>query len=219
MANEIVKLEVPVNYKPRSYQRAFLDAMQERKRAVLVWHRRAGKDKTTLNFTITKMLERVGLYYYFFPTYAQGKKILWDGIGKDGFAFMKHFPDEIVADRNETEMQIKLTNGSIFQIIGTDKMDSIVGTNPIGCVFSEYALQNPKGWDLMRPVLRENGGWAVFVYTPRGKNHGHRLYDNVRKYPDRWYVSRLTIDDTYRDAPGEDKLPVVTAQMIQEDRE
>lgn len=151
--------------------------MHEKHRAVLVWHRRAGKDKTTLNFTIMKMLQRVGLYYYFLPTYAQGKKIIWDGIGSDGFAFMQHFPNYLVAGRSETEMQVTFRNGSVFQVIGTDKIDSIVGTNPIGCIFSEYSLQNPKAWDLTRPILGENGGWAVFVYTPRGKNHGHRLFE------------------------------------------
>jgi phage terminase large subunit len=212
---------IPHHYSPRSYQQDFFDAMWARKRAVLVWHRRAGKDKTTLNFTIMKMIERVGLYYYFLPTYAQGKKIVWDGIGGDGFAFMNHFPTELVAGKSETEMQVTLKNGSVFQVIGTDKIDSIVGTNPVGCVFSEYSLQNPKAWDLMRPILGENGGWAVFVYTPRGKNHGWRLYELAQQpvNRDRWYVSRLTVDDTFRDAEGEDGRPVFSAEQVQTERD
>ena len=83
------------------------------------------------------MCSRVGVYYYFFPTFRQGKRVLWDGIGGDGFRFMDHFPEGIVADRNSTEMKIRLRNGSIFQIIGTDNLDmSIIGANPVGCVFS-----------------------------------------------------------------------------------
>lgn len=138
---------------------------------------------------------QVGTYYYLFPTYAQGKKILWDGIDKQGFKFLDHFPPPLVRSKNEQEMQIELVNGSIAQIIGTDKMDSIVGTNPVGCVFSEYALQNPKGWDLIRPILRENGGWAVFAYTPRGHNHGKELYDMAKTNPD-WYCDLRTVRDT-----------------------
>jgi len=139
---------------------------------------------------------QVGTYYYLFPTYAQGKKILWDGIDRSGFKFLDHFPKELIAGKpNETEMQVVLINGSVFQIVGTDKMDSIVGTNPIGCVFSEYALQNPRGWDLIRPILRENGGWAVFPYTPRGKNHGKVLYDMARDNPD-WFCELRTVRDT-----------------------
>lgn len=189
-----------------------------KKRAALVFHRRAGKDKTCLNFTIRQMFPespggRIGTYYYFFPTYAQGKKILWDGIDGSGFKFLDHFPSQLVASKNETEMQVTLVNGSIFQIVGTDNIDSIVGTNPVGCVFSEYAIQNPRAWNLIRPILRENGGWAVFPYTPRGKNHGKDLYDMAKDNPD-WYAEVLTVRDTFR----EDGRPVVSEEDIDADR-
>ncbi len=50
------------------------------KRAVCVWHRRAGKDKTLLNIVVKKMLERVGTYYCFSPEFNQGSKALWDTV-------------------------------------------------------------------------------------------------------------------------------------------
>ena len=81
-------------------------------------------------------------------------------------------------------------------MVGSDNIDSIVGTNPVGCVFSEFALQDPRGWDFIRPILRENGGWAVFVYTPRGKNHGYQLYQMAKDNKE-WFCERLTVDDTY----------------------
>uniref|UniRef100_A0A6M3IM29 Putative terminase n=1 Tax=viral metagenome TaxID=1070528 RepID=A0A6M3IM29_9ZZZZ len=141
------------------------------------------------------MIEQVGTYFYFFPTYNQGKKILWEGRDKDGFKFTDHIPEEIRTRTNSTEMLIEIQNGSIFQVIGTDNIDSIVGTNPIGCVFSEYALQNPDAWRFIRPILAENGGWAVFNYTPRGKNHGFDLYQ-LAKREKSWFVELLTVDDT-----------------------
>lgn len=187
------------------------------KRAVLVWHRRAGKDKTALNYTISQMFPenggRIGTYYHFLPTYNQGKKIIWDGINFDGMKFMDHFPPELVASKNETEMQVTLTNGSIYQVIGTDKMDNIVGTNPVGCVFSEYSLQNPKAWDLFRPILRENKGWALFIYTPRGRNHGKQLYEMAKNNPE-WFCELRTVLDTER----EDGSPIITAADIENDR-
>jgi phage terminase large subunit len=166
-----------------------------KKRAVVVWHRRAGKDKTLINLVAKKALERVGSYYYFFPTYAQGKKILWDGTDKGGFKFIDHFPKQIVESKNDTELKIKLKNGSLFQIIGTDNYNAIVGTNPVGCVFSEYALQDPIAWDYIRPILAENGGWAVFNFTPRGKNHGYEIYE-MSKRTKGWFSQLLTVDDT-----------------------
>lgn len=142
------------------------------------------------------MWEKVGNYYYTFPTYSQGKKALWEGRGKDGVKYLDHFPKELIDGKpNDTEMKIKYKNGSLFQVIGVEDADKIVGTNPRGIVFSEYSLQNPKAWEYMRPILAENKGWAIFNYTPRGKNHGYKLYEIAKSNP-KWWVSKLTIDDT-----------------------
>lgn len=194
------------------------------KRAVLVWHRRAGKDLTALSWMIyAAVLGRPGTYYYFFPTYNQGRKILWDGMDAQGVPFLARIPDALQAGRNETEMQITIRRPdgklSIFQVIGTDKMDSIVGTNPIGCVFSEYAIQNPRGWNLVRPILAENGGWAVFAYTPRGKNWGWDLWKVAQSDPT-WFASMRTVDQTRRDAEGEPRYgePVVPPEAIEAER-
>ena len=167
------------------------------KRGVAVWHRRAGKDKSLINLAVKKAYERVGAYYYFFPSYTQGKKILWNGIDKDGFKFLNHIPEQLRARTNQAEMLIELSNGSIFQIVGSDNIDSVVGTNPVGCVFSEYALQDPRGFDFVRPILRENGGWAMFNFTPRGHNHGYDLYVMAKNNPD-WFCEILTVKDTLK---------------------
>ena len=189
-------IQIPNNFQPRDYQLPLLKAIDTGyKRAVVVWHRRSGKDKTLINLTAKKMFERVGAYYYFFPTYRQGKKILWNGIDKSGFKFLNHLPIELRKRTDSTDMLIEMKNGSIFQVIGTDNMDSIVGTNPVGCVFSEYALQDPQAWDFIRPILAENDGWAIFNYTPRGHNHGKDLFDMAEK-SDKWFCQLLTVDDT-----------------------
>ena len=167
-----------------------------KKRAVLVDHRRCGKDKSAINFTAKEMFRRIGAYYYFFPTYNQGRKIIWDGKDKSGFPFLGHFPQKLVKAVNSTEMKLTTINESILQVVGSDNIDTVVGTNPVGCVFSEYALQDPRGWDFIRPILRENGGWAIFPYTPRGKNHGWDLYLMAKDNPE-WYVELLTIKDTF----------------------
>lgn len=192
-------ITLPFKFTARHYQAPIMTAVgsseHQLKRGCLVWHRRAGKEKTCFNIMINEALKRVGLYYYLFPTYAQGKKILWDGIDKNGMPFLSHIPEEMIAKKNETEMQITMFNGSIIQIVGTDKLDSLMGTNPIGAVLSEYSLQDPRGWDLLRPIFSENGGWAIFDFTPRGKNHAFRLY-RMAKYNSSWHCELLTVDDT-----------------------
>ena len=192
-----INIQLPHAYKCRDYQAPFWRAMRDGvKRAVLVWHRRAGKEKTCWNYLITQAVKKVGIYYYFFPHFSQGRKILWDGVDKDGFRLLDHIPkDLILGTPNSTEMKVRLKNGSLIQIIGTNNIDSIVGTNPIGCVFTEYSLQDPVGWQLIRPILVENGGWAVFNFTPRGSNHGKDLYDMANKN-DNWFCQLLTVKDT-----------------------
>lgn len=150
-----------------------------------------------------------GTYYYFFPTFAQGRKILWDGIDKNGFKFLDHFPKEFIRSKNDTQMQIVTKRGSICQIIGTDNIDSVMGTNPIGCVFNEYALQTPRAWEFIRPILAENGGWAIFNFTPRGMNHGHKMLQQAREYG--WFSQVLTVKDT--GAISEDVLDDERKQM------
>lgn len=148
-----------------------------------------------INIVAAEMAENIGNYYYLFPTYAQAKKAVWDGKDINGTSYLSYFPKELVDSRNDTEMKIKYKNGSIFQLIGVEDSDKVVGTNPRGIVFSEYSLQNPKAWEYLSPILAVNKGWAIFNYTPRGKNHGYKLYEIAKKNP-KWFVSKLTVDDT-----------------------
>lgn len=192
-----IEIRLPLGYKCRPYQVPFWEAAKKGfKRFVLVWHRRAGKEKTCWNYLIMQAVKKVGIYYYFFPHFSQGRKILWDGVDKDGFRLLHHIPTAIIdGNPNSTEMKIRLRNGSLIQIIGTNNIDSIVGTNPIGCVFTEYSLQDPRAWQLIRPILVENGGWAVFNFTPRGANHGKDIYDMAKSNPE-WFCQLLTVADT-----------------------
>ena len=143
-----------------------------------------------------KIFEKVGAYYYVFPTYAQGKLVLWNGADKDGMRFLDHFPKETRLRKTDTPMLIEFKNGSTFQVIGSDNIDSIVGSNPIGVVFSEYSLQHPQAWDFLRPILAENGGWAIFNFTPRGENHAKELLDYAKTDKENWCTSILSVDDT-----------------------
>jgi hypothetical protein len=156
-------ITIPYKFEPRTYQKELLAALDSGyRRAIAVYHRRAGKDKTMFNALVKKSLQRKGVYYYFFPEYAQGRRVIWDGIDGSGFKFLDHIPEPLIQSKNSTDMKIVLTNGSVIQVMGTDKFDKVRGSNPVGCVFSEFAFQNPKAWNIVRPILGENQGWAIF---------------------------------------------------------
>jgi hypothetical protein len=184
------------------------------KRACLVWHRRAGKDSTSLNFTAKEMFKRKGNYWHLFPKQTQARKAIWNGINSDGQSILDQvFPEAVRARTSSQEMMIELKNGSTWQLAGSDNYDSLVGANPVGVVFSEWSLCDPNAWAYIRPMLAENGGWAVFIYTPRGKNHGFTLY-NMAKKADEWFCQNLTVNDTKR----ADGSPVISPEAIETER-
>ncbi|MDB4312145.1 hypothetical protein N9937_01815 [bacterium] len=211
MANVIT---LPHEYNPREYQKPIWKALfeEKKKRLLCLWHRRAGKDKTCVNIIVAAAHETIGSYYYLFPELKQARRVIWEGIGKDGKRFIDHFPKDLIKRVNNIEMVIEFNNGSIFRICGADRYDALMGSNPVGIIFSEYSLQNPRAWDYMRPILAENDGWALFQYTPRGTNHGFTLYDEVKDNP-KWFVQKLTCKDTFKP----DGSPVITEEMIQDE--
>src|SRR5215469_1219727 len=201
-----ITIQLPFEYTPRSYQREVFEAWNRGyRRFISVWHRRSGKDKTWLNFTICRMLERVGMYWYVLPTYEQARLIIWEGMGSginEGFPFIEHFPEQLVEYKNDQRLEIGLVNGSIFRLIGSDHVDRIVGANPVGVVYSEFSLQFPSAWEFIRPILTENKGWAAFIFTPRGRNHAFALWEKAHGAKG-WFVSTKTVEDTKRDSEDE----------------
>ena len=205
-----MEITLPFNYTPRDYQLpAWLYLQEATKRshergyrgigarACCVWHRRAGKDLSMVHFASTQSQKRVGHYWHVLPTQRMGRQIVWEGKTRDGTPFLDAFPEAMVARRRDDEMRMWFQNGSSFQVIGADDPDRLVGANPVGVVFSEWSLMHAMAWELIRPILSENGGWAIFIFTPRGRNHGWRTLQEARANPEVWFNQILTADDTH----------------------
>lgn len=133
--------------------------------------------------------------FHILPTYSQAKKVIWDSSTNDGKRILEYIPKEVVESKNSQQMQIRLTNGSLYQLIGSDNIDSLVGSNPKIIIFSEYAIQSPAAWDYLRPILDVNKGYAIFISTPRGKNHFYELMNMAKSAKD-WFCEVLPINQT-----------------------
>ena len=159
---------------------------------MLFWHRRAGKDDVSLHWAAVSAMQRVGVYWHLLPEAAQARKAVWDAVNpRTGKRRVDEaFPLAIRETTRENEMFIRFRNGSTWQVIGSDNYDSLVGSPPIGVVLSEWALAKPQAWAYLRPILVENGGWALFITTPRGKNHAHAMWEGARDDPN-WHVEIL----------------------------
>jgi hypothetical protein len=116
-------------------------------------------------------------------------------------------------------MAMWFSNGSVYQVIGADDPDRLVGANPIGIIFSEWSVMPPRVWEYIRPILAENGGWAVFIYTPRGRNHGYRTFKMAEK-TDGWFAEKLTVDDTSAvtaEAVDAERAAAMPEELIQQE--
>lgn len=207
-------IELPHNgWRPRLHQEKLWKYLEEGgKRAVAVWYRRAGKDEVCLHHAAFAAVKRPGNYAHLLPEFEQGRRAIWTAVNPHTGArrIDEAFPREIRTNTNESTMTIRLVNGSTWSVLGSDRYDnSLVGSSLAGIVFSEYALSNPSAWGYARPVLEENGGWAVFISTPRGPNHLKAMLDHARQMPD-WFAETLTVHDT--GALSEESLKAALAE-------
>jgi len=182
-----VKIQLPAGgWRPRPYQMkswAYLE--NGGKHCEQVWHRRSGKDEEALQWTAVSAFQRVGNYWHMLPQANQARKAIWGAVnphtGKRRID--EAFPLAIRTSQHDNEMSITFINGSTWQVVGSDNFNSLVGSPPIGLVFSEWALCDPSSWAYMMPILEENGGWVIFNTTPRGKNHAYRSLKAAQKNP------------------------------------
>jgi len=197
MSNQ--SINIPYNFIPRNYQLELfraLDGQQgkpetRKRRAILRWHRRAGKDKCCWCYLLKEAAQVTGNYFYIFPTKTMSRQALWENIDKDGFKLLNHLPKEFITRLSNQEMLIELVNKSTIRVLGYDKdPDSIRGVACKGAVFSEVAFSDPESYKTMMPALRESKGWAIFNSTPNGRNHFYDLWQNAYN-SENWFASLL----------------------------
>ena len=194
------------NWEPRKDQMPLWSYFEHGgKRAVMIAHRRWGKDDVALHWTAVSAndvgyegcLGRIGNYWHMLPKAAQARKAIWEAVnpltGKRRID--EAFPKELRLKTLDREMMIKFKCGSTWQVVGSDNYDMLVGSPPIGIVFSEWALAKSQAWAMLRPILDQNGGWALFITTPRGNNHAKKSYDLARKEED-WFGQLITAQQT-----------------------
>ncbi|MFM0439278.1 hypothetical protein PQQ84_22655 [Paraburkholderia strydomiana] len=194
------EIEIPHNWTPRIYQGRLWNAMIGGcKRAIDIAHRRWGKDEVCLHWTCLAAHDRIATYWHMLPMASQARKAIWEAVnphtGKRRID--EAFPHELRASTRENDMMIKLKCGSTWQVLGSDNFDSLVGSPPAGLVFSEWALCNPAAWAYLKPILDENGGWAMFITTPRGKNHAYQMYQMAKNNP-KWFAEVSNVLKTGR---------------------
>jgi phage terminase large subunit len=144
--------------------------------SVVVAHRRAGKTVAAVQKLIAAALDKGPAnrrYAFVAPLRIQAKNVAWDYLKR----MVRAFPRSNI---NESELRVDLLNGSRIQLYGADNPDALRGGYLDGVVLDEHSQMDPRTWDeILRPMLADRQGWALFIGTPAGKNEFWRLYEHA----------------------------------------
>lgn len=182
-----------VAYEPRAPFIPF--HYRDQRWAVLVAHRRAGKTVACVAELITRALatpKSNARYAYIAPYREQAKTVAWE--------YLKTYALPVTVDPEhdfrESDLSVKLYNGSVIRLFGSDNPNALRGIYLDGVVLDEFADMRPELWRaVIRPALSDRKGWAVFIGTPRGRNEFWKIYDDATRDPD-WFSVLLRASET-----------------------
>lgn len=145
--------------------------------------RRCGKSRLAAWMLILNALEAErGHVFYVAPTQGQARDIMW--------GVLLELAHPIISGSHVNNMQIKLINGATISLKGADRPDTMRGVSLKFLVMDEYADMKPSVWEeVLRPALADQKGSALFIGTPKGRNHFYELYKYAEFSGDETYKS------------------------------
>lgn len=133
--------------------------------------------------------------FYVAPTFQQAKDILW--------SMLKEIGHDVIKTTHENTAVITLVNNRKIYLKGSDRPDTLRGVGLSFVVMDEYASMKPEVWEMiLRPTLADVKGGALFIGTPAGKNHFHKLWldAQLEENKDEWDAFQFnSTDNTFLD--------------------
>lgn len=187
---------------------------------MVVIGRRGGKTVLSINEIIKKAVSKPGLYWFVAPSYKQAKNIGWTilknllKVDKD----WKFNESELSAEHPFINTKIELK--------GADNEDSLRGVGLSGVVLDECATMKQNVWpEIIRPMLLDSGGWALFIGTPKGKNW---FFDIATKEDQDWklwtyptsvnsYISKEELNNLKKEMPERLYKQEIEAKFLDDD--
>jgi hypothetical protein len=204
------KKKIEFAYEPREH---FAQLHQRSQRwACMVCHRRAGKTVAAVNELVIRAMhtkKKNARFAYIAPFYRQAKDVAWQ--------YLKDACGDFAVRIREAVLRVELPNGAWITLYGADNPDALRGLYLDGVVLDEYGDSRPSLWgQVVLPTLADRKGWALFIGTPKGKNHFHKIYERS-KVEKGWYSLTLKASDSGILDDGE--LLEMKAQMSEEEWE
>lgn len=171
-------------YIPRKQFQAF--HYRKKRWACIVAHRRAGKTIACINELIGRAIRTkkdATRLAYIAPFYSQVKRVAWE--------YLKRYGAPVIIKTNESELYVELANGARIYLFGSDNADALRGLYLDGVILDEYADMKHSVWgQVIRPMLADRKGWAVFIGTPKGHNAFYDIYKLSKNDPE-WFTMML----------------------------
>ena len=172
--------EIIIPYSPHDGQIVIHNSKARFK--VIVCGRRWGKTTASINELIkAALIKKDARVWYISPSYRQSKMV--------AFKMIKQFlPEELIERINQVELTFYLKNGSEISLKGADSEDTLRGVGLDFAVLDEFASMKGNVWpEIVRPMLIDSGGKAIFIGTPKGRNHFYDLYlDGLNDEEEDW---------------------------------
>ena len=128
---------------------------------VAVAGRRSGKTLRAKRKLVRYALSMPGRYAACAPTRDQAKGLFWDDL--------KGLCKGLIKASSETDLTLRLVNGSELAVVGLDKPQRIEGRPWHGLLIDEFDDVKPDAWDAnLRPALSDTLGFAWFIGVPEG---------------------------------------------------
>lgn len=193
-----MEITIPYQFTPMPYMEPVL--ADPHRFQVLNWHRKARKTTVAINQLIRWANVVKAPFWYVGPSYGLAKRTVWD----DPRMFPQYIPEwgdpnSTLIHKRETELRVdfKSSGGQIY-VFGADRPDLMRGPNPFGVVLDEFSVMKPEVWeDIVQPIMRANPqAWCWFLFTPRGKNHAHRVFQFGQRGDKEWKSWKLTVEES-----------------------
>jgi len=156
---------------------------------VLVAGRRFGKTELALAELLRAAQDSPNrLVWYIAPTKTDAKRIIWPRLK----TVTRHL---WASEPLESELRIDLTNGSTIAVKGGFNPGNLIGQGLDLVVLDETADLKPDAWThSLRPALADRKGRALFLGTPKGRNHLFDYFEQATSNPDEWASYQFTTE-------------------------
>ena len=154
--------------------------------------RRFGKTHDLLTYLSEGEIPPNDLRWYIAPTYKSAKRIGWPIIKR----LHRYWGWDRYVKYSEVDLSVGYPNGAILSLLGADNEDSLRGVGLSRAGFEEVAYMKANVFpEIVRPMLADARGSAMFIGTPDGMNHFYELWLKGQKDDPEWKSWQFTSSD------------------------